>query len=87
MAQSRKHRSKRVAMVEGARVIKRGTGSGDFVKRKVTVAGMDTRKKHMKEQRTLISGDRVTKTDEERIAGITDRVKAGKTGLRVVRRG
>ena len=78
MAQSRKHRSKREAIVSTARVINKGGGGGELKPAKRTLEGAATDKRLRRKSSHLDTHD--TKADEKRakrIRRITDRIKNG----------
>ena len=78
MAQSKKHKSRRVVVVKGARVINTGAGGGEKKGRTLSLEGAQTRRRMMLESQHLSREDK--KGEDARIArvkAITKRVHKG----------
>ena len=78
MAQSRKHKSKRVGIIEGARIINKGAGGGDLRPSKHTLENAATISRLRKDSLHLEKSDK--KADAERakrIRRITRKIKNG----------
>ena len=87
MAQSRKHKSKRVGIIKGARVINTGAGGGEPKGRTLSLEGAQTRKRMMQAASHLSREDKKgDKERAERITRIAKRVYKG-GGLTVIKRG